>query len=674
MTEIQFKFTLEAKDPKTAARAGFFESAHARTETPAFMPVATHAALRGIQTPVLEGLGYTTILANTYHLLLRPGTEVFDKVGGIHKFMRWPNSVLTDSGGFQIFSMSEHLSISEEGAKFRSYVDGTYILLSPERSIQTQKSINSDIMMVLDQCIPSLSDRSVAEKAMDLTYRWAKRSFIARGDSQQALFGIVQGACFPDLRTKSAKQITSINFDGFAIGGVAVGEEKQKRDDIISHTALLLPEDKPRYVMGIGTPLDLLEAVKAGVDMFDCILPAALGQQGVAFTSNGKTDLRRGLFKFDQSPIDSSCDCHTCRTYTRAYLHHLIKASEFIGGSLIATHNLYFYKKLVEAMRKAIFEGRFTEYYNKMSSSLALTEKKAVAQAKPPSKDRPLSLGKYCITENGSLFHIQHVESKESMHSVLDPNQEATELYVEQSRLSYKLCNHDDSISEIVVWDVGLGAAHNAMATINLALKLQNDKQQKRVLKLISFENDLDSLKLAIKHKNKFSHLRHQAPEKLLQQGIWQQDQISWHLIEGDFKDKFCLAEKANIIFFDPFSYKTNSDFWSYTLLAKIYKEGIENDAELFTYSASTAFRAALLLAGFYVAKGKGSGPKQDTTAAIKLDSPKAAQHFEFLDSSWLERWTRSDNKLPEDLKSEELETLAIRLKAHPQFSKTAIA
>jgi queuine tRNA-ribosyltransferase len=271
MSRLKFILEKEAKDSR--ARAGRFTTLHGEVLTPIFMPVGTQASVKSQNVDSLKAMGSRVLLANTYHLLLRPGIEVFRKFGGIHKFMNWDLPVLTDSGGFQIFSLPNARNLTEEGAVFRSYVDGRNILLSPELSIETQKAINSDIMMVLDQCVPSTVEYALAKSAMELTYRWAKRSLAARGDSEQALFAIIQGACFKDLRIRSAEALTQLPFDGFAIGGLAVGETKEERNDFCELSASLLPKNLPRYLMGVGTPIDLLEAVHRGVDMFDCILP-----------------------------------------------------------------------------------------------------------------------------------------------------------------------------------------------------------------------------------------------------------------------------------------------------------------------------------------------------------------------------------------------------------------
>jgi queuine tRNA-ribosyltransferase len=303
--------------------------------------------------------------------MLRPGPEVFKRLGGIQKMMNWPGSVLTDSGGFQIFSLAHQRTMSEEGATFRSHVDGEKILLTPERSIGMQQAIGSDIMMVLDQCVPGTVDAGVARDAMELTHRWAERSFAARGEGRQALFGIVQGAVYPELRKASAAAVTGIDFDGFAIGGLAVGEGREIREDMTAHTAALLPRDKPRYLMGVGTPLDLLEGVHRGVDMFDCIIPAAHSQQGVAYTSRGRLRLGRGVFKFADEPIDPACDCYACGKFTKGYVHHLHKAGESFGWNLTAIHNLRFYHRLMGTMRAHILAGTFAAYYREQREALA---------------------------------------------------------------------------------------------------------------------------------------------------------------------------------------------------------------------------------------------------------------------------------------------------------------
>jgi queuine tRNA-ribosyltransferase len=355
----------------TRARNARFTTLHGEVETPIFMPVGTQATVKGITVDSLKAVGANVLLANTYHLMLRPGPEVFRKFGGIHRFMNWQGPVLTDSGGFQIFSLAKTRKITENGAEFQSYVDGKKCLLSPEESIRVQNAIGSDIMMVLDQCVPSTSAYSVAEEAMHLTHRWAKRSFEARGDSPQALFGIVQGACYPDLRKVSASVLSEMDFDGLAIGGLAVGESKAEREDFTELTANLLPRDKPRYLMGVGTPLDILEAIHRGVDMFDCIMPSSIARRGTAFTSKGKVHIYRGVYKFSEEPLDAACACSTCSQYSRAYLHHLIKASELLGWKLMTKHNLFFYHQMIQEIRSAIRGDQFFDYYQEKRKAWA---------------------------------------------------------------------------------------------------------------------------------------------------------------------------------------------------------------------------------------------------------------------------------------------------------------
>jgi len=331
MTRLAFQVIATASGSR--ARAARFSTLHGDVETPLFMPVGTHATVKGLSPEDLEAAGARILLANAYHLLLRPGVEVFARVGGIHRFMNWPGAVLTDSGGYQVFSLADDRVVTEDGAVFRSYVDGARIALSPERSIATQLAIGSDVLMAMDECIASTSDYATAAAAMHRTHRWAARSLAARGDAPQALFGIVQGACFDDLRRESAEHLVRLPFDGYAIGGLAVGESKAERERCTALVTALLPEHLPRYLMGVGTPLDLLEAVDRGVDMFDCTMPSILAKQGVAFTSGGRLNLYRGVYKLADAALDARCGCATCGQYSRAYLHHLTKTDEPWGGS-----------------------------------------------------------------------------------------------------------------------------------------------------------------------------------------------------------------------------------------------------------------------------------------------------------------------------------------------------
>jgi queuine tRNA-ribosyltransferase len=662
----RLNFTLDATASGTNARATTFRTLHNEVQTPVFMPVGTHANVRGQRFETLRNLGYPVLLANTYHLMLRPGPEVFERLGGIQKFMGWERSVLTDSGGFQIFSLPNERVISEEGALFKNYINDQTVLLTPEKSIEVQKSIGSDIMMVLDQCIPSTANRAEAEAAMHLTHRWAKRSYKARGDSPQSLFAIVQGALFPDLRKISAEVLTALPFDGFAIGGLAVGETKSEREDMCEFTAQLLPVDRPRYLMGVGTPLDILEAVHRGVDMFDCILPGALGQQGVAFTERGKIDLRRGLYKFVDERIDEDCPCTACREHSIAYLHHLIRGKELLGGILVTAHNLTFYAKLMKEIRQSILENRFRALYDEKREHLQRSDRKfPVTILKPRKNPMHLSLGDYEIHQSRpEIFSIRHVPSGEIMHSSNDPNEEARTLYIEQSGFSERITEVTDR--PLVIWDVGLGAAINAMAAVSTYEKAQAT----RPVHLVSFENDLNSLRLALKKPSVFAHLRHAAPVKLLAEHTWtsKSGTFTWTLHEGDFRNKIFEAAVPDLIFFDPFSPKTDSEAWTFECFKEVFRRCGAHETELFTYSSSTAVRASLLAAGFFVARGVATGPREETTVALTPGAVRAPRHA-ILPPQWLDRWERSSAKFPPSVPADYHPQFEAAIRSHPQFS-----
>jgi queuine tRNA-ribosyltransferase len=370
MNRSRLNFRLEAQATGSNARAATFRTLHNEVRAPLFMPVGTQATVKAQLPQTLEDAGSQILLVNTYHLLLRPGPEVFRRTGGIHGFMSWNRSVLSDSGGFQIFSLPHSRALSEDGALFQSYLDGRTILLSPEVSIETQKAIGSDIMMALDHCIASTADEATARAAVEITHRWAGRSLSARGDSPQAIFAIVQGALFPELRRESAARLCEMPFDGYAIGGLAVGESRSEREELCEFTARLLPEEKPRYLMGVGTPLDILEAVHRGVDMFDCIMPTQLAQRGAVFTSRGFLQMRRGVYKYSEENLDPACACPTCRRYSRAYLHHLTKTGETLGWQLLGKHNLHFYHQLMREIRQSILAGTFLDLYREKRAFL----------------------------------------------------------------------------------------------------------------------------------------------------------------------------------------------------------------------------------------------------------------------------------------------------------------
>ena len=359
---MDLQFRVRAEDPGSRARCGAFVTPHGRVLTPTFMTVGTRATVTGLTPADLREVGAQVVLGNTYHLMLRPGVELFERVGGIHRFMGWDGPVLTDSGGYQIFSLSEDRVVSEKGARFRSYTDRRMHMLSPEKSIAVQTAIGADIMMVLDVCVDARSDEETTRAAMERTHRWALRSLAARGDTPQALFAIMQGGIFPGLRRASAEFLTQHPFDGFAIGGLAVGDTRAEREEVTHMAAALLPADRPRYLMGVGTPPDLLHAMLAGVDMFDCILPTHLGWQGTAFTSTGRVKLTRAWNAGDDGPLDASCTCATCRTCTRAYLHHLFRCGEPLAPRLLAIHNLHHYNALMAEARAEIAAGRYAAW------------------------------------------------------------------------------------------------------------------------------------------------------------------------------------------------------------------------------------------------------------------------------------------------------------------------
>jgi queuine tRNA-ribosyltransferase len=634
------------------------------------MPVGTHAAVRSQRREDLLESGAQVLLANTYHLLLRPGIEIFEKFGGIHGFMNWPRSVLTDSGGYQIFSLPGSRTMREEYAQFTSYVDNTPVRLSPERSIEVQKAIGSDIMMVLDHCVPSTVDHAVARSAMELTHRWALRSLAARGDSGQALFGIVQGAKYPDLRIESARVITDMPFDGYAIGGLAVGESSAEREDCTATVTGLLPPGQPRYLMGVGTSRDLLEAVHRGVDMFDCILPTALARQGVAFTSLGRRDLRRAAYRAMEGPIDPACACHTCKTHSIAYLFHLQRVHESLGWQLLGLHNVHFYMQLMRTMREHILAGTWLPFYKAQRHLLDARDSYGEAATHVTRATRrrlKLKRGRYEVIVKDDRGFIRDVNSGEVMHPIDDPAEEARLLYVEQSRLVERLRTAE--AAPLVVWDVGLGAGANAMAAIQ-AVEASIAPPDARRLVLVSFENDMDSLKLALDHVRWFKHLRHAAPRALLSDQRWSNKAgtIDWLLLPGDFAARKFDAPPPDIIFFDPFSFKTDGALWTLGAFRELASICSQKPAELYTYSYSTAVRAAMLAAGFYVAKGRGTGAKAETTIGLSRQAAAAAHNHELLGAEWLAKWRRSDAQVPFGSPAEDPSWFDAVF-GHPQFS-----
>ncbi|CAA6828426.1 MAG: tRNA-guanine transglycosylase (EC [uncultured Thiotrichaceae bacterium] len=356
------KFTLSGQSNN--ARRGQLQFERGTIETPAFMPVGTYGTIKGMTPEELKEMGAEIVLGNTFHLMLRPGTEVIKAHGDLHDFMNWDKPILTDSGGFQVFSLAEMRKITEEGVEFRSPVNGSKIHLSPESSMQVQRDLGSDIVMIFDECTPYPATHEEAKKSMELSMRWAARSKKAHGDNPSALFGIVQGGMHDDLREISAKGLQDIGFDGYAVGGLSVGEPKEDRDRVLETTTPLLPEEKPRYLMGVGKPEDIVEAVKRGIDMFDCVIPTRNARNAHIFTRFGTLRLRNSQYQFDTKPIDEQCGCYTCKNYSRSYLRHLDKCREMLGAKLNTVHNLYYYQELMRDIRKAIEEDRFDEFVN----------------------------------------------------------------------------------------------------------------------------------------------------------------------------------------------------------------------------------------------------------------------------------------------------------------------
>ncbi len=365
---LKYELIKESKDSK--ARLGKITTPHGEIETPVFMPVGTRATVKAMTPEEVKDLGASIILSNTYHLYLKPGHELVKRAGGLHKFMNWNGPILTDSGGFQVFSLGELRKIRDEGVDFRSHIDGSKHFISPEKSIEIQNALGSDIMMCFDECVPYPSDYDYTKDSMERTTRWAKRCKDFHEDwDKQALFGIVQGGMYKDLREKSAHDLIEMEFSGYAIGGLSVGEPLELMNEVLDYTVPLLPKDKPRYLMGVGSPDYLFEAVIRGIDMADCVLPTRIARNGTAMTNNGKVVIRNAKYSEDFGPLDPECDCYTCKNYSRAYIRHLFNVDEILALRLTTIHNLYFLIKLMERIRNAIREDRLMsfreEFYKK---------------------------------------------------------------------------------------------------------------------------------------------------------------------------------------------------------------------------------------------------------------------------------------------------------------------
>lgn len=648
------RYELLATAP-SGARAAVLHTRRGATMLPTFMPVATHAHVRGLTMDEVAESGATICLSNTYHLLLRPGVEVFKRFGDLHRYMQWNGGVLTDSGGFQIFSLPGSREIGEKGAHFRSPYDNHAHLLSPETSIQTQQAIGSDIMMVLDVCIPSTSAEPATREAMERTHRWALRSLAERDakDTGQALFAIVQGGVFPELRTASAGFLTEHPFDGFAIGGLAVGESRELLYTMTQHTAPLLPADRPRYLMGVGTPIDLVEAVNAGVDMFDCIVPPKMAQQGYAYTFEGMLRMSRNEYRLGDEPLDATCLCPVCKRYTRSYLRHLAHGNHYLASRLLSIHNLWHYQSLMRRMREAIIEGRWAQEYAALRDVLA--PKKGMYRS-TGLKEGVFEL----VTTRQGHRAVRHTGHGEIMHPV-GPWDEANRLYVDQLELEKRLSIPSEDPLRIL--DVGLGAGTNAVAALTRAEKM--GALRKRPLEIVSLEIDLTPLRLALQDPEGFPFLQpwKHAAEAVLTEGRWDSPNLSWRLLEGDAVKLVGELDGAfDIIFFDPFSPDSNPTMWTVDFLREIRSRTPREGGMLATYSAATPTRVSLLLAGFFVGHGMSTGTKGETT--IAATAPGLIQQV--LGQRWLERWQRSSAPGPHGA---ELTTeLQQAVRAHPQF------
>jgi queuine tRNA-ribosyltransferase len=357
------RYELIKTDKQTGARRGRLHTPHGVIETPIFMPVGTLATVKTLSPEELKGLGAQIILSNTYHLWLRPGHEIVKEAGGLHKFMNWDRPILTDSGGFQVFSLSDLRKITEEGVQFRNHISGEKLFLSPEKAIEIENALGADIIMAFDECPPYPADRQYLKDSLERTTRWAKRCIEAhQRPDEQALFGIIQGGMDKELRKQSAEELIELDFPGYAVGGLSVGEPKDIMNEVLEFTTPLMPKDKPRYLMGVGSPDDLFEGVERGIDMFDCVLPTRVARNGTCMTSVGKVVVRNATYAKDFGPLDPNCDCYTCKNYSRAYIRHLIKCDEVFGIRLTSIHNLHFLVGLMDNIRKSIEEDRFLQY------------------------------------------------------------------------------------------------------------------------------------------------------------------------------------------------------------------------------------------------------------------------------------------------------------------------
>ena len=369
------EYELLHEDKKTGARRGILHTPHGDIQTPVFMPVGTQATVKSMTPEELKQIGAQIILSNTYHLYLRPGEKLVKEAGGLHNFMNWDRPILTDCGGFQVFSLSDLRTISEDGVEFKSHLDGSKHFFSPEKVMQIEEDLGADIIMSFDECCPYPSTYEYTKKSMERTTRWAKRCKAAhKNTDKQGLFGIIQGGFYKDLRKKSAEDLIELDFPGYAIGGISVGEPKEEFLEILRYVTPLMPKDKPRYLMGVGTPDYLIEAAIAGIDMCDCVLPTRIARNGTAMTWNGKVVVRNATYERDFTPLDPECDCYTCKNYTRAYIRHLVKCNEILGVRLLSIHNLYFLTKLMERVRMEIEKDNLAQFRDEFYKKYGYTK------------------------------------------------------------------------------------------------------------------------------------------------------------------------------------------------------------------------------------------------------------------------------------------------------------
>jgi queuine tRNA-ribosyltransferase len=669
---VPLTFSIQAIDAK--ARAGCLTTAHGVVQTPAFMPVGTRAAVTGLTAQELRELGAEMILGNTYHLALRPGPEAMRQLGGLHRFMGWDRGILTDSGGFQIFSLAPDRVVTEAGARFRSYVDGREHLLTPESSIAVQEALGSDVMMVLDVCPPSAAPSAEVEAAMQRTHRWALRSLQARRSDAQALFAIVQGGLSLAWRAQSAEFLAQHGFDGFAIGGVAVGDTRSQRSEVIAAAAERLPQQRPRYLMGVGTPPEMLLAIAQGVDLFDCVLPTSLAFQGTAFTSTGRVRLARLEHRLAEVPLDADCTCPTCRSHPRSYLHHLMKSRESLLPRLLAVHNLHHYLELMRRARAAIHAGGYATFLRTTLAAIDRHEHDASARvpgrraeapassepASPASPASPAPRFEIVTTTSGAPAMLAR-DVGEVMHPGLGATAEAEQLYVAQARLADRLA---EGGAPLVLFDVGLGAAANALAAVRCARAAPAGSRR---LLVYSFERDLGALALAASVDGA-ARLRWSAADRtaaltLLERGEYEESQFRWQLIAGDALASLArVPQLADLVFWDPWSPRSNAELWT-TRAFTMLRQHCAPGALLFTYSRATAVRSALLLAGFHVGAGAVVGTKETTAAALAPARPAQP-----LDRRWLARLQRSSAALPSDVAAADMPVALAQIAAHAQF------